>query len=457
MSRDAQREVAEALRRAADSDDRETLWAELEPLRARLGEHHDVARVWAEALRTSPGRRTLLDEATRIVERWPDDPALVGATADALIRVAERRPIDEPPLTEGPASLAASATDRCLAKLSPAEKADPAVGGALLALRASALRLLGPLRHADAVAAIERALALDPDNGGWHYDLGLVHKHARDFERALAANRRARELLGDQRNVLWNLAIAATALGKGAEAADAWRALGLDAQARGDALPFVEGLDPVQVRLPTIGAGVGLAPVVPDEAAGFEIVWAQPLSPCHGVLRSPTFRDAIADFGDVVLWDGAPVSVGQRDGRPVPCFPLLGVLKKGDERRFRFIALQQKATDLDALGAALPDDIVVYRHGERVERVCPRCAAGETLMRHEHLPAEEHRVAFGKIVVPGSADLVAFARALEEVRRAHPSVRLAIPALYEAIGETKQAGTHHKRWGEIERTAMSPS
>ena len=45
---------------------------------------------------------------------------------------------------------------------------------------------------------------------------------------------------------------------------------------------------------------------------------------------------------------------------------------------------------------------------------------------------------------------VASAETLEEARRAHPGVRLAIPSLYEALGETKQAGTHHKRWGEIE-------
>ena len=40
---------------------------------------------------------------------------------------------------------------------------------------------------------------------------------------------------------------------------------------------------------------------VNEVAAGFEVVWVQPLSPCHGVVRSPTQRDAVADFGDVVV------------------------------------------------------------------------------------------------------------------------------------------------------------
>ncbi len=450
-------QVGAALRRAAQADDRESLWGALEPLISRLGSDAALAAVWAEALRTTPGRRTLTEEASTILEQWPRDPALVGATADALVRLAERRPIDEPPLSEGPASTAASALDRCLVGLAPAERDDPEIAGRLWALRGNALRLLGPKRHADALAALERALALDPQRGAWHADVALLHKHARDFPRALEASRRARGLLGDHRGVLWNLAIAATATGAGQEAADAWRALGIAARAEASGLPFVEGLEPVQVRLPTLGAGHTLAPVVPDEAAGFEVVWAQPLSPCHGVIRTPTFREAIADFGDVVLWDGAPATVVERDGRPVPRFPLLGVLKAGEERRFRFLALQQKADDVARLGESLPDDVVLYQHGERVETVCPRCAAGQTLVRHEHLPAEEHRIAFGKLVVPASHDLAAFERALEDARRAHPGVRMAVPALYETLGDTKRAGAHHKRWGEIERTAAGPA
>jgi hypothetical protein len=173
------------------------------------------------------------------------------------------------------------------------------------------------------------------------------------------------------------------------------------------------------------------------------------------VIRTPTFREAVADFGDVVLWDGAPVAVRERDDSQVPCMAILGVLKRGDERRFRFLARQQRAGDIEALGLELPDGVVLYRHGERVEHVCPRCAAGDVLVRHRHLPPEEHRIAFGKIVVPGARELGAFARTLEEARIRHPGVLLAIPSLYESLGETAEAGKHHKRWGEIERTGMS--
>jgi tetratricopeptide (TPR) repeat protein len=420
--------VHAALAKAAVANDRESLWRALEPIQDRITRDENAAHAWAEALRTSPQRMTLVEEAVAILDAFPAEPEIVIAAGAALIRSAER-PIDEPPAIE-PAQIAAGAAERCLGKT---KLDDPR----LFALRGNALRLLGPGRRDDAIAALERAIAIEPDGARW-FDLALVHKHARDFASARRALEQAKAF-GAPRALLFNLAIACTALGDLDAASDAWRALGME---RAGDLP------PVRVRLATIGSGLELSAILPDQAAGFEMVWAQPLSPCHGVIRSPTFRDAIADFGDVVLWDGAPVSV---DAERVPCFPVLGVLKQGDERRFRFVARVHDDTSIDALGEALPEEIVVYRHGARVELVCPRCAAGETLIKHEHLPPEEHRVAYGKVLAPGSFDLKELARVIEGAKR--PDVLMAIPSLYEAIGDTKSAGKHHKRWGEINRTA----
>jgi len=438
----------------AEAEDHETLWERLTPLWPLATTDPQVAGVWAEALRTSPGRAELEDEARELLRVFPADPVLVGATCDALIRRAARTPFDEPPSGPGPGALAAEAAGRCLAKLSTSERSDPDLGGALHALEGNALRTLGPLRLDDAAKALERAIALEA-RVSWLFDLGLVHKVARAWPEAVEVNRRARDLMETpHRGVLFNLAIAATALGDGQAAAEAWRAAGIEATCEADALPFVPGVPPAQVRLPTLGSGHAPSGEgeLPDQAASFEAVWVQPLSPCHGVVRSPTHREAIADFGDVVLWDPAPVAVVERDGEPVPRFPLLGVLKPGDERRLRFLAMQQSAGQIDAIAASMPSGVVLYAHGERVEVVCPRCAAGDVLVKHEHQPAEEHRIVFGKLVVPGSADLAAFAETLEQARKSEPGVLMAIPELYEALGETAKAGQHHKRWGVIERT-----
>jgi hypothetical protein len=39
-----------------------------------------------------------------------------------------------------------------------------------------------------------------------------------------------------------------------------------------------------------------------------ETIWIERLSPCHGIVRSALFQDLGVDYGDVVLFDGAPVT-----------------------------------------------------------------------------------------------------------------------------------------------------
>ena len=157
-----------------------------------------------------------------------------------------------------------------------------------------------------------------------------------------------------------------------------------------------------------------------------------------------------------MLWDGRPVGVREIDGRPVPRFPLLGLLSPGDERRYRFLAMEQAEGQVDAVGAAMPEGVVLYRHGVRVEMMCPRCASGQWLDTHEHLPPESHRLVFGKLLVGADHDLGAVEAALADARRAEPGVLLAVPGLYEALGRTKDAGTHHTRWAAIERSGRIP-
>ena len=60
----------------------------------------------------------------------------------------------------------------------------------------------GIYRYSEAAEAYDAALGLDPNNGDWWFNLGLLHKAARDFGAGLAANQRARALLGERRGVL---------------------------------------------------------------------------------------------------------------------------------------------------------------------------------------------------------------------------------------------------------------
>jgi hypothetical protein len=307
----------------------------------------------------------------------------------------------------------------------------------------NALRIAG--EYPAALESLNCALRAQPDRGWWWFNLGLVHKAQLAWREGLDAARHARRLLGDEKAVLWNIAICATALGEGTAAVEALRRLGHPAEVAPTGMPYVSGLPPVRVRVATVGSGLG-ASVVPDRSVGFELLWVTPLSPCHGVVSSPSYRDASTDYGDVVLWDGVPAGMSLHAGRPVPRFPLLAVLRKGDEHRLRFVALQQTSGQVAALAGKLPGESRLFIHHERVEKLCVRCASGEHLLKHKHERPQEHRLVYGKLILPGELDLPVFRRELDQRLRDQPGVQLIVPRLLELIGDTAGAGNAHRLW-----------
>ncbi|MFO0693378.1 MAG: hypothetical protein U0230_07475 [Polyangiales bacterium] len=444
------------IRERLEAKDALGAWSLLGALESRLTEDPELAAIWMDLCRITPDRPGLRAEAEKVLGRWPDDPTLVQMACGALLAAAERRPMDEPPLVaDGPAQLAARAALRCLEGLPEAARKDPEVAGYLLAQRGNALRLSGPNEDAAAQQAFADALALDREKGGWWFDLALLHKWRGRFQQGFECNLRAQARLGDTRAVLFNLGICATAIGDGNVAGLCWKKLGFPVDLHpksGHAI--VEDLPPMQIRVLSKGTGYGFDGPVPDQAVGFEVVWVQPLSPCHGVVATPTFREAPIDYGDVVLWDAAPVAVVQGESGPVPRFPLLEILRRGDEKRFRFVGLEQRQGDTEALAESLPEGTVVYVHEARVEHVCPTCASGDAWKKHEHLPPQETRIVYGKMCVPGGTSLADFRVRLEGVIGKNGRVQLAIPGLYELLGDSKRAGQEHQAWRGIERSAI---
>lgn len=430
------------------------------PHRDLIERDRELALVWLALLHHTVRRPQLTDEATRIGKAWPTDPELITRCCDALIGAAELRAPDEPPTTEGgPAHAAADLAKHCLANWKPG-KGDALLSGYLHVGLGNALRLCGPEHGAMAKGALEHALSFDPNRGAWWLNLGLLHKSAGEWEEALKAFQQACLLLGNHKAALWNIVIAATALGKGSVAAEALSALGIKAQVNDSGMPFVDGVPDCQLRVATRGTGRGVGQQVPDQAVSFEVVWASPLSPVHGVVQTPTSREASVDYGDLVLWDAAPVSVDRDGERPVPRFPILAVLKRGRERRFPFVAMQKAQGGVESLRTALPEDALLFVHRERVEHVCAHCALGGALegAPSDHAGHDNHEapseLVYGKMILPESMDLHAFRHKFDAVIAASPDVKLVVPALLEALGDSPAAGKAHQAWLGIERAAI---
>lgn len=432
------------MERALAATTRDEAWAALEPLRAAVATDPTLADTWLTLLAASPSRAGADADALAILRDHATNEALVTRALALLVGVADLVPFDEPRRAGDAAEIAVREARAALTRFPGSAALEVALGNALVRL--------GPAHDAEAQAMLEAAIRRDP-RGSWLSDLGVLHKRARRFRAALACFEKARAKLGDVRPVLFHVALCAIATGENAVARDALVKLGF--RVEGEDRPFVPDLPETEIRLSTLGTGHADAASLPDGAAGFERAWIQPLSPVHGVVRTPTHREALADFGDVVLVDPAPVAHVSEGSRRRPILGVLGVLSPGDERRLRFLALEQKEGDARAIGDALPEGCVFYVHGARVERLCPRCAAGETLTKHEHQPAEEHRAVYGKVIVPAAIELSAVRSALDAARAARPGVLLAIPGLYEALGDTASAGKAHKTWGVIERGVLA--
>jgi tetratricopeptide (TPR) repeat protein len=405
--------------------------------RDAAGSSREVALAFAELLTLDPTYEEALSVGERIVAGFASDPAVIIPLSAALLRVAELRPADEPPFDKGPAHLAAGACQRCIESLSSDQRTDPEVGGYLQLNMADALRMMGPDHDEDAQNAYRVALAVGGDRGAWWFHFGLLHKWRGRFREGLDANQKAYARLGAQRPVLWNIAICATALGEGKLALEAWEKLGIRGELSAGGMPYVPNMPPLQLRVATVGEETGSDPL-PARAVTFEVLWVQPLSPCHGVIQSPTARKASVDYGDVVLWDGAPVRMNRLGEREVPVFPLLWILRPGDERRLRFVGMQKERGMVQTLGAeleaALADTpLVVFDERTNAQR--------------------DAHLFYGKLIVPAARELGEVRRVLEQALRQKPGLTLAVPQLYELLGDTPQAGKAHQAWGGIERAA----
>ena len=453
------------------TEDLESAWEALLQRRDRLDSDRKLAELALGLIQQMGNGAAHRDVLRGLAEAWGADWQLTLLAASLLIEQAGRRGMDEPTLTDdGPASWAANALQRSLDALGDAERKDADVAGSLYATLGNALRLCGPGRDAEAQEAFTHAIEIDPERGEWWYDAGLLDKWRGRFHEGYAANEQARMRMGPQRPVLWNLAICATALGKVEEAVEIWEEIGVPARFdRSRDMPYVAGLPPLLLRVLSRTSPTDGTSPLPDKTVGFELVWTAPLSPCHGVVQSPTFRDAPIDYGDLVLWDGAPVAAHQVSAEDtVPVFPLLEVIRPGDERRWAFVALEREPGALEGLEQALPEGTRVFVQQERVGHHCAACETGEA---HEHdgsgtvaasVPASAPApapvpapasLARGKVIVQPTQDLEEFRTAWEAVTGARP-LSVSLPALYEELGDSKRAGQEHQAWRGIEGKAL---
>ncbi|MCI0573395.1 MAG: hypothetical protein L0Y66_21835 [Myxococcaceae bacterium] len=432
----------ELARRALEQHEYAEVWNFIASHAAEVGHAPELDTLWTDVVERAPAPTDEVLEA--LFTGWVERPLTTLQLGEVVIRSLEEGGFEDYADARARAEQLVSALQLAARAIGAGE--DQLVAAFHHSL-ANALRLAGPGRDAEAVAAYEAIIASTPGKASSWYNLGLLHKQRRRFAEGVVANRRARELGDDSEAVLWNLGICATGALDGETALEAWRALGMTLEQGEDGLPFMPGLGMVQVRLSTEGDRAW-----EGEEPEYEHVWIRRLSPCHGRVLSPTMADFQADYGDLVLHDGAAIGFRMQDGQRIPRFPQLGVLRKGEERCFRFAALQVEGGQVAALEELLPEGCLLYPHTEQVEMICRECVRGSG--RHEHRPTElrTHRQLFGKLVVPARMEPAEYLRHLQAALVQRPHLTLASPALHLALGDEVGARRAEQTWEQIEAT-----
>lgn len=441
-----QKRRLEKLRKALDAasqDGRDAMLAALAPAIDALSEDRANALAMIRALDQGPlPPDDVANVFGRILDLYGDDeeiPVLLGATIESA------RDLDD--LNAAPtghplfSTLLAKLAEQAVAASYPEEEKfiQDALG--------TTARMMGRQKDDTAERAFKRLVELDPETPFPHYGLGLFYKTRGRFAEGMAANQRAIDLAGDKASdaMKWNLGICATGAGEGQVALEVWRAMGNTLDIGHLDLPD-GGYHSCKVRLAERPLAERSAES--DDPGMEENIWIERLSPCHGIVRSVLFQEDLGvDFGDTVLFDGAPITYNRYGDSEVAVFPHLATLAKGNHHIYLFAATQLESGVVETVNERLENAAYIYSHTENFYTLCACCMAkGDTDHAQER---REHKVIRGRIAIP--PDITA-ADALARIDAAYAAIegaRLFAPDLAQAAGDEDRARMEMPRFLEL--------
>ncbi len=413
-------------------------------------------------LRAQPRNRDAALALIRVVDSGPLPierglsvfEAVFGAhpgDADVLVEIGSAAPrvCDIDDLNAAPpASALFAELARALATRAQNATGTPDEEPLLFAL-ANTTRMMARQQDEACVQAYRRLAELAPDTGYHHYNLGLYCKTRGLFQEGLHANQAAAQLAEEPSDAVdWNLGICATGAGEGAVALALWKRLKQKIELGRFDLP--DG------RYPDCKVKLAQRPLAERDASqddpGLEeTIWVERLSPCHGIVRSALYQRLGVDYGDVVLFDGAPITYHSYGEKKIPVFPHLATLVRQGYRFYDFAGTQQSERQLANASSALADDAVIYSHTEQFVQLCEACWRSEATDHAKHTKTDTHIVT-GRIVAPPHIEPGELLRQLDAAIAERAPCRIYVPDLCEAAGLSERAEVERRRFGMVAST-----
>jgi len=329
------------------------------------------------------------------------------------------------------------------------EATDTEMEEALLFALANTTRMMARQRDEVCARAYRRLTELAPDTGYHHYNLGLYCKTRGLFHEGLRANQAAARLADEPSDALdWNLGICATGAGEGAVALALWKRRGQKMELGRFGLPD-GGYPHCKVKLAQ--RPLAERDSTQDDPGLEETIWVERLSPCHGIVRSALYQRLGVDYGDVVLFDGAPITYHTSGEKKIPVFPHLATLVRPGYHLYDFAGTQESPRQLADASTALADDAVIYSHTEQFVQLCEACWRSEATDHANHTKTAAH-VVVGRIAAPPHIEPAELLRQLDAAMAERAPCRIYVPELCEAAGMSERAEVERRRFGMVAST-----
>lgn len=310
-------------------------------------------------------------------------------------------------------------------------------------------RLMSRQKDEVAKKSYARLVELLPNTPWAHYNQGLFFKTRGYFAEGLRANQRAIELADDPSDsYLWNLGICATGSREGSIALATWKELGQKIELGRFDLPE-GGYPSCKIRLAQCPLSQRNSNL--DEPGLEETIWIERLSPCHGIIRSVLFQDLGVDYGDVILFDGAPITYHKYGDQQIPVFPHLATIQKNNYQYFDFAGTQSAKGELGDISEHLNKDAIIYSHTENYSVLCSTCWRDESI-DHEHKESEEKHVVTGRIAIPPDIEASEILNKIDSELKEVPESRIFSPDLCRAAGFEDRARIEERRFNLLRNT-----
>lgn len=262
---------------------------------------------------------------------------------------------------------------------------------------------------AHALACYREAIRLRPEWATPWYNIGLLHKYKREWRESIEANLQAARIDPTNKGAIWNLGIAATALGDWGQARGAWKLYGIDIDDGDGPVDYPIGDTPVRVALDTNPA----------------VIWTRRIDPARAIVESVPLPASGRRYGDQLLHDGAPNGYRKLGTREVPVFDELQVLRASAYSTFEAVVESSVPEDFDSLQATFDLGHVGVENWTTNFRVlCKACSEGRPFddggHDHDEKAANEGSWRLGIAAL----EAVQAQRALDDWLSTKPTLRL---------------------------------